>query len=317
MRGKNRNWWLFHPTFFSNPNWLPLWEINKGKMHYRQHAVIEAKHSRVSKHSALKHSPFLLGLEAARSSEGVHACAQAGAAGCREQLQLSQGKTPSTAPLPPLVSMGSKCTDRSEKSHRIFLLYPKEAKGLQTVHLYSPVLIQLSDLVRTAQFLIAVQNLEGSAEMQPHCVFVITCEQTPGFSYVLLLQWITHQMVQIKKSSYDEQLMNSPHHFKVLLFTSSTAPCMYFLSLTLFAYHQIQRLLLGQVVRTCRLWAPLQKHVAFTLLSVAAQRNSLGSECKAFHMEQKGKFQEFSGTNVIFFFSLHLAVIKINITGSY
>jgi len=57
--------------------------------------------------------------------------------------------------------------------------------------------------------------------------------------------------------------------------------------------------------------------VAFTLLSVAAQRNSLGSECKAFHMEQKGKFQEFSGTNVIFFFSLHLAVIKINITGSY
>jgi len=108
------------------------------------------------------------------------------------------------------------------------LLYPKEAKGLQTVHLYSPVLIQLSDLVRTAQFLIAVQNLEGSAEMQPHCVFVITCEQTPGFSYVLLLQWITHQMVQIKKSSYDEQLMNSPHHFKVLLFTSSTAPCMYF-----------------------------------------------------------------------------------------
>lgn len=215
-------------------------------MHYRQHAVIEEKHSRVSKHSALKHSPFLLGLEAARGSEGVHTCAQAGAAGCREQLQLSQGKTPSTAPLPPLVSMWSKHTDRSEKSHRIFLLYPKEAKGLQTVHLYSPVLIQLSDLVRTAQFLIAVQNLEGSAEMQPHCVFVITCEQTPGFSYVLLLQWITHQMVQIKKSSYDEQLMNSPHHFKVLLFTSSTAPCMYFLSLTLFAYHQIQRLLLGQ-----------------------------------------------------------------------
>lgn len=75
------------------------------------------------------------------------------------------------------------------------------------MYLYSPVLTSNSDrdLVSTAHFFIAVSNPEGTVEMWPCCLFVMICEQTPGFSGVLLLLCITHQMVWIKIL----QMMNS------------------------------------------------------------------------------------------------------------
>lgn len=142
------------------------------------------------------------------SSVGQQGGAHAGAAGtcCSCSPLPGWAPVPSLAPFPG--SYQQKCTCRSQRSCKTFLPQPREGCRLcYSMYLYSPVLTSNSDrdLVSTAHFFIAVSNPEGTVEMWPCCLFVMICEQTPGFSGVLLLLCITHQMVWIKIL----QMMNS------------------------------------------------------------------------------------------------------------
>lgn len=152
--------------------------------------------------------------------------------------------------------------------------------------------------------------------MQPHCLFVITCEQTPGFSYVLLLQWITHQMVQIKKNF----IWRAAHEFSSSLQSLAFHHLYYslrvFFVTNSFCIPPNPKTALRTATFTCRLWAPLQipwhSHCFLLLHKEILWEVNAGLSVWC----QKGNLRSLV-EQMWFFFSLNSAVIKINITGSY
>lgn len=126
--------------------------------------------------------------------------AQAGAAGtcCGSAPLPGQARVSSLAPFPGSCQQSAPAGHRGAAKHSCHNLErPEGCRPCYSMYLYNPVLTSNSDrdLVSTAHFFIAVSNLEGTIEMWPRCLFVMICEQPPGFSGVLLLLWITHQMV--------------------------------------------------------------------------------------------------------------------------